>query len=300
MKSYDIVVIGAGPGGLTAGIYSGRRNVKTLILERAIVGGQITYATEIENYPGIESISGIELTKTMEKQARKFGCEIAMEEVLDMDLKKKIVTTPNGSYKAKAIILATGGQHKKLEIENEDKFIGRGVSYCATCDAPFFRGKRVAVVGGSDSAIAAALFVSEYASETYLIHRREELKAEAVNQKKLKQSKVRLILNASVKKIEGERKVERIVLEDAKSGKENKMEIEGLFIYVGTTPTTELAKKAGVKLDERGYIETNAKKETNIKGVYAIGDATGGIWQTAQAVGDGAVAAVNAYQYIKK
>jgi len=300
MKSYDIVIIGAGPGGLTAGIYASRRGMKTLILERAVVGGQITYATKVENYPGIESVSGIELTKTMEKQARKFGCEIAMEEVLDMDLKKKIVTTSKGSYKAKAVILATGGQHKKLEIENEDKFIGRGVSYCATCDAPFFRGKRVAVVGGSDSAIAAALFVSEYASETYLIHRREELKAEAVNQKKLKQSKVRLILNASVKKIEGERKVERIVLENANSGKENRMEIEGLFIYVGTTPTTELAKKAGIKLDERGYIETNAKKETNMKGVYAVGDATGGIWQTAQAVGDGAVAAVNAYQHIKK
>ena len=300
MKSYDIVIIGAGPSGLTAGIYASRRGMKTLILERAVVGGQITYATKVENYPGIESVSGIELTKTMEKQARKFGCEIAMEEVLDMDLKKKIVTTSKGSYKAKAVILATGGQHKKLEIENEDKFIGRGVSYCATCDAPFFRGKRVAVVGGSDSAIAAALFVSEYASETYLIHRREELKAEAVNQKKLKQSKVRLILNASVKKIEGERKVERIVLENANSGKENRMEIEGLFIYVGTTPTTELAKKAGIKLDERGYIETNAKKETNMKGVYAVGDATGGIWQTAQAVGDGAVAAVNAYQHIKK
>ena len=300
MKKYDIVVIGAGPGGLTAGIYAARRGMKTLILERGVIGGQMALATKIENYPGVERAPGMEIAKTMEKQAREFGCEIRMEEVVEMDLKKKTITTNADKYEAKAVILATGGGHKKLNIENEDKFLGRGVSYCATCDAPFFRGKRVAVVGGSDSAIMAALFIAEYAGETYLIHRRKELRAEEANQNKLKKSKIKVLIGKCVVRVEGDKKVERIVLKDAIDSKESKLDIDGLFIYIGNLPTTELAKKAGVRLDSMGYIETNAKKETNLKGIFAIGDAIGGIWQVAQAVGDGAVAAVNAYQYIKK
>jgi thioredoxin reductase (NADPH) len=299
MKKYDIIIIGAGPGGLAAGIYAARRNMKTLILERGVIGGQMALATEIENYPGVEKTQGMNIAKTMEKQAREFGCEIRMEEVVEMDLENKAIATNAGRYGAKAVILATGGGHKKLDIENEDKFLGRGVSYCATCDAPFFRGKKVAVVGGSDSAIMAALFIADYARETYLIHRREEFRAEGANQDKLKKSKVKVLTNKCVVRVEGDKKVERIVLKDMKDNKETKMDVDGLFIYIGTLPTTELAKKAGIKLDKLGYIEANSRKETNIRGVFAIGDATGGIWQVAQAVGDGAVAAVNAYNYIK-
>jgi len=299
MRKHDIVIIGAGPGGLAAGIYAARRNMKTLILERGVIGGQMALATEIENYPGVEKTQGMNIARTMEKQAREFGCEIRMEEVVEMDLKKKVITTNTDKYEAKAVILATGGGHKKLNIENEDKFLGRGVSYCATCDVPFFRGKRVAVVGGSDSAILAALFVADYASETYLIHRRDEFRAEEINQNRLKKSKVKVLTNKCVVRVDGDKKVEKIVLKDMKDNKESIMDVDGLFIYIGTLPTTELAKKAGIKLDKLGYIETNSKKETNIKGVFAIGDATGGIWQIAQAVGDGAVAAVNAYNYAK-
>jgi len=299
MKKYDIIIIGAGPGGLAAGIYAARRNMKTLILERGVIGGQMALATEIENYPGVEKTQGMNIAKTMEKQAREFGCEIRMEEVVEMDLENKAITTNAGRYGAKAVILATGGGHKKLDIENEDKFLGRGVSYCATCDAPFFQGKKVAVVGGSDSAIMAALFVADYARETYLIHRREGFRAEGANQDKLKKSKVKVLTSKCVVRVEGDKKVERIVLKDMKDNKETKMDVDGLFIYIGTLPTTELAKKAGIKLDKLGYIKANSRKETNIKGVFAIGDATGGIWQVAQAVGDGAVAAVNAYNYIK-
>ncbi len=295
MKSYDIVVIGAGPGGLTAGIYVARRNMKTLILERGVIGGQMALATEIENYPGVEKTSGMDIARTREKQAREFGCEIRMEEVVDMDLKNKTIVTNGDKYAAKAVILATGGGHKKLDIENEDKFLGRGVSYCATCDAPFFRGKRVAVVGGSDSAIMAALFVSAYAKETYLIHRSEKFRAEEANQRKLKQSKIKVLTDMCVTRVEGDKKVSGIALKNMKDNKESRMDVDGLFIYIGTLPTTELAKKAGIKLDKLGYIEVNARKETNLPGVYAIGDAVGGIWQVAQAVGDGAVAAVNAY-----
>ncbi len=300
MKNYDMVIIGAGPGGLTAGIYASRRSMKTLILERGVIGGQMALATEIENYPGVSKTSGMEIARTMEKQARGFGCEIRMEEVVDMDLKKKVITTNVDRYGAKAVILATGGGHKKLNIENEDKFLGRGVSYCATCDAPFFKGKRVAVIGGSDSAIGAALFISAYAGETYLIHRSEKFRAEEANQKKLKQSKIKVLTDTCVIRVEGDKKVNGIVLKNMKDDKESRMDVDGLFIYIGTLPTTELAKKAGITLDKLGYIETNARKETNLPGVYAIGDAVGGIWQVTQAVGDGAVAAVNAYQHIKK
>jgi thioredoxin reductase (NADPH) len=295
---YDLIIIGAGPGGLTAGIYASRRNLKTIILEGGVIGGQMALATEIENYPGVDRISGMELAKRMADQARKFGCEIKMEQVKDIDLQKKTVSTDTGSYSATAIILATGAGHKKLGMENEDKFVGRGVSYCATCDAPLFKGKRVAVVGGSDSAIMAALYLAEHASEVSLIHRRGELRAEETNQEKLKESKVKLILNAIITKVEGSSKVERITLE--KEGKTEEMPIDGIFVYVGVVPTTALAKKAGVKQDELGYIETDKNKETNIQGVFAIGDSTGGIWQIAQAVGDGAVAAMSAYKYIKK
>jgi len=297
MEEYDIIIIGAGPAGLTAGIYAGRRKMKTLILERGVIGGQMTLAHEVENYPGVEKTNGMELAKVMEQQAKKFGCTIRMEEALDMDLKNKVITTSNGKYKAKAVILATGGSHKKAEIENEEKFVGRGVSYCANCDAPFFKGKRVVVVGGSDSAISAALFAAEYAKEVHLIHRREEFRAEQANLDKMRKAKIDEVTCCIVVKIDGDKKVEKITLEDTNTKKRREMPIDGLFIYIGTTPTTELAKKAGVKVDKLGYIEKNDSKETNLAGVYAAGDATGGIWQISQAVGDGAVAAVSAYKY---
>ena len=180
---YDLIIIGAGPAGLTAGIYAGRRNIKTLIIGETI-GGQMASATAIENYPGFESVSGLELAKVMEVQARKFGCEIKTERVVESNVEKKTVKTDEKEYSAKAIIIATGTHYQRLGVKKEEEFLGRGISYCASCDAPFFKNKKVAVVGGSDAAIAAALYLKEYA-DVFLIHRRDELRAEIANQKKL-------------------------------------------------------------------------------------------------------------------
>lgn len=299
MEEYDVAIVGCGPAGMSAGIYAGRRGMKTLILERGVIGGQMASATKIDNYAGFDSIHGLELAKRMEAQVRRFGCEIRMEEVQAMDLRKGAITTNKGQYHAKAVILATGGGHKKLGIENEEKFVGRGVSYCITCDATFFKGKKVAFVGGSDAAITSALYLADYADLVYLIHRRDEFRAEEITKESVKKANITLVLDSVVKRIEGDKKVKAIVIENVKTKQTSTIEVDGLFIQIGIVPTTELAQAAGVRLDKLGYIETNVSKETNIEGVYAAGDATGGIWQIAQAVGDGSVAAVNAYKYIK-
>jgi thioredoxin reductase (NADPH) len=301
MADYDIIILGGGPAGLTAGLYAGRRSMKTLVLGE-LTGGQMSFAPRIENYPGIASISGMELTAKMAEQAKSFGCEIRAERVIGLDLKQeqKVVRTDAGEYRARAVIIATGAGHKKLEIPGEDRFLGHGLSYCATCDAVFFKGKRVAVIGGSDSAVVAALVLADAASETYLIHRRDELRAEEANRNALAASKVKVLWSTVVKEIKGADRVEALVLESTKTGAQSELAVDGLFIYAGTVPATELVKQAGVALDEKGFVIVTRKQETNIPGVYAAGDACGGILQISQAVGQGAVAAVNAYLSLKK
>lgn len=298
-KVYDVIIIGGGPAGLTAGIYAGRRGLKTIILSEAL-GGQMAMAHWVENYPGIDSMSGLELAEKMKKQAQKFGCEFKTEKVVGLDLKGEIkkVRTTEKEYSAKAVILATGAHSRKLEIEGEDKFIGRGVSYCATCDGPLFKGKKVAVVGGSDCAVNVAVYLSEVASETCLIHRRDRLRAEEANQKKLKKAKVKIILNSCIEKIQGDKFVKKIVIKDVNTDKRTELAIDGVFIEGGEIPTTEIVKAAGVDIDEKNFIKVNDKFETNIPGVFASGVVTGAFSQIVIATSQGAETATNVYLYL--
>lgn len=299
MTDYDVIIIGAGPAGLAAGIYAGRRNLKTLIIGE-LIGGQMSLAHIIENYPGFEGITGLDLTKKMQKQAEKFGCEIKIDKVIDMELKGDIkkIKTSSKEYTCKAVIIASGGQHRKLNVEGEDKYIGKGVSYCATCNGPLFRDKIVAVVGGSDTALMYAVYLDEICKKVYLIHRRDQFRAEEANQENLKKSKVKLILNSIVEKIEGNESVKNLKIKNVKNGEVSDLAVEGVFIEVGHIPSTYIANKAGVEIDEKKFIIVNKDKETNVKGVFAAGDVTGTLAQIATAVGDGAIAATNAYYYI--
>jgi len=305
---YDLIIIGAGPAGISAGIYAVRRGLKTLILEKASVGGQMLLTNEIGNWPGFESISGSDLAKRMEDHARKLGVEIKVEEVIGMNLKDEVktgikdevktVTTRDGEYQTKTVIIATGGQHRKLGIIGDDEFSGRGVSYCAVCDGPFFRDKAVAVIGGGNAAAEDALYLSEIASKTYLIHRKQSLRAEEAIQEKLKKKGVEFILNTEVEEIMGGKFVTSIKIKTEE--KEGILSLEGVFVVIGNVPSTTMAKGAGMELDEKGYIKVNRDQETSIPGVFAAGDVTGGVMQISTAVGEGCVAALSAYKYIRK
>jgi thioredoxin reductase (NADPH) len=300
MELYYIIIIGSGPAGLTAGLYAARRNLKTLILFESL-GGQMSWAPSVENYPGSESISGLKLAEKMKSQAEKFGCEFKPAKVVSLDLKNKIkkIKTTEKEYSAKAVIIATGSHYRKLEAEGEDKFIGKGVSYCSVCDGPCFKGKKVAVIGGSDAAVRSAIYLSEIASETWLIHRRDQLRAEEVNQKNLEKSKVKIIWNSVVEKIEGDKKVKKIIIKDVNTNKTKELDIDGVFIEVGEVPTTEIVKAAGVEINEKNFIKVNENFETNIKGVFASGDVTGSFAQIVVAAAEGAEAATNAYLYLR-
>lgn len=297
---YDIIIIGGGPAGLAAGLYAARRNLKTLVLFQAL-GGQMSYAPSVENYPGSSPIPGIKLAEKMRKQAKKFGCDFRTETVVSLDLKgetKKIKTTEK-EYAAKAVIIATGSHYRKLEAEGEDKFIGKGVSYCAVCDGPLFKGKKVAVIGGSDTAIKSALYLSEIASQVYLIHRRDQLRAEEANQKKLEKSKVKIIWNSVVDKILGDKLVNKIIIKDVNTNETKELAVGGVFVEIGEIPTTEIVKAAGVEINDKNFINVNDKFETNLTGVFAAGDVTGSFAQIVVAAAEGAEAATNAYLFLK-
>jgi thioredoxin reductase (NADPH) len=300
MESYDMIIIGGGPAGLSAGIYAGRRKLKVIILSENL-GGQMAYAHIVENYPGIDSISGVELSEKMKAQAERCGCIFRFESVVSMDLKgdvKKVKTRDN-EYSAKAIIIATGCKYKKLEAEGEDKFIGKGVSYCSTCDGPLFEGKKVAVIGGSDTAVKSALYLKDIASEVYLVHRRDQLRAEETNQENLKKSKVKIIWNSVVEKIDGDSLVRKIILKNVNTEEKQEIMLDGVFIEVGEVPTTEVAKSLGIDINDKNFIKVGSKFETNIPGVYAAGDVTGSMAQIITAAAGGADAATEAYLYMK-
>ncbi len=300
MEEYDVIIIGGGPAGLGAGLYAARRNLKTLILSETL-GGQMALAHIVENYPGVESITGIELSEKMKKQVEKFGCEFKLEPVVGLELKGEIkkVKTKEKEYSAKVVIIATGSHYRRLEAEGEEKFIGKGVSYCSTCDMPLFKDKKVAVVGGSDSAVNAVIYASEITSEAYLIHRRDKLRAEEVTQEKLKKSPVKIIWNSVVEKIEGDKLVNKIIIKNVKTNETQELELDGVFIEIGEIPTTEIVKAAGVEVNEKKFVVVNDKFETNISGVYGVGDVVGSFAQIIVAAAEGAEAATNAYLYLK-
>ncbi len=297
----DLVIIGGGPAGLTAGIYAKRARLKTTLFEREMVGGQIALSDVIENYPGFPSISGMELMQRFEEHARGLGLEIVLAEVRDVTFQEeiKVVKTSKGDYPAKAIVVATGARPRRLGVPGEKEFTGKGVSYCATCDGPFFRGRDVMVVGGGDTAIKEAVFLSKLARKVYVAHRRDKLRAEKILQERaFNTENIEFLWSHVLKEIRGEKFVEDVMVEELGTGTLKTVKAEGVFIFVGINPTTDFID---VEKDERGFIKTTARMETSHPGVFAAGDCTTTpLLQVATAVGNGAIAAYEAEKYIEE
>lgn len=297
-REQDVVIVGGGPGGLTTAIYLARYGLKTLVIERSAPGGKVNVNPLIENYPGFESVSGEELARRMHAHALKCGASVlSPEEVVKLDLRgemKGVYTGSGREFVARAVVIATGAEERRLGIPGEAELFGKGVSYCAVCDAPFFRGKRVLVVGGGNTAAISALHLSRIASEVILVHRRASMRAERALVDKLRATaNVRFRLNSVITRVVGSSKVEGALLKDLGSGEESLMEVDGVFIFVGVEPRSELARESGVEVDERGFIKVDHWQRTNLPGVYAVGDVTGEPMQIAKAVGDGVRAAVD-------
>ncbi len=299
---YDVIIIGAGPAGLAAGIYAARMKMRTLILESTLPGGRAVYAPLVENFPGFpEGITGAELTDKMVKQTERFGAEIrSSEEVLDIGLEDKIrtVVTRSGKFQGLSVIVTTGTQQKKLQLPGESEYIGRGISYCSVCDGPFFRNKTVAVVGSNDHALEDALNLSKFSKKVILVSHKEEFEAAKMLIEEVKKKTNIQIVKAKMKEIVGNGFVKALRVQDS-NGKEDMLHVDGVFILIGSTPMTEVVKKAGVSLDERGCVKVDRRQATNIEGVFAAGDCTCGGMQVITAAGEGATAAVQAYRYIK-
>ncbi len=301
---YDLIVVGGGPAGLTAGIYAVRRNLKTLVITKD-VGGQVTLTHKIENYPGFIEITGSELAELFRQHAEALGVEIWMDEVIEVKKngeKDFTVKTLYGmEYKAKAIILAIGGKHRMLNVPGEKELIGKGVSYCFTCDGPFFKDKVVAVVGGGDSAFRAVEYLSEIAKKVYLIHRRDKFRAEEALVERVKSlENVEFVLNSVVKEILGKEHVEGVRIENVKTREEKILKVDGIFIEIGNIIRQELIQHLRLKTNEKGEIIVDKRCQTSVPGVFAAGDCTDvPEKQIVIAAAMGAIAALSAYRYIK-
>jgi thioredoxin reductase (NADPH) len=303
MQHFNLIIIGGGPAGLTAGIYGSRSGLSTLILEEMVCGGAMATAPFIENYPGYEKITGFDLAQIMKNHAIKSGVIIKeLEPVSKIEIEDKIkkVYTSTSEYSCDALIIATGGKRRRLNAKGEKEYTGKGVSYCAICDGALYKGKKVAVVGGSNCAASAALYLSNLANETYLIHRRNKLRCEKVLNKQLIDSKIELIWNSVVKEIKGSNILESIIVNNIENKKDAEIKVDGLFIEIGIIPNSKIAVEAGIKVNAAGYIIVDRYMQTNISGVYAAGDITGGFEQIAVAVGEGTIAYDSAYQFINQ
>lgn len=286
---YDIIIIGAGPAGLTAALYAKRAEKKVLVLEKKAYGGQIIDAQNIENYPAVNNISGFDFATNLYNQALNAGSEIKFEEVIEINDNHEVTTNKN-KYKAKSIIIATGLERRKLEIPNEDKFIGRGISYCAICDGAFYKNKITAVNGGGNTALEDALYLSKICKKVYLIHRRNTLRGDIKYQNEIaKQENIEIVLNSNITKIEGEETVESIQIES--NGKTKEIKVDALFIAIGQTPNSDLFKNI-ISVTNDGYIVSSDGVHTNKKGIYVAGDIREKeIRQLTTAVADGTIAA---------
>jgi len=301
-QEYDVIIIGGGPAGLSAGIYTARSRLKSLLIEKDIIGGKIVNAELVENYPGFpQGINGYELTQLMHQQATRFGLETVTGEVtaLDVSGKQKIVKTNEGDFTARAIIIAGGSKEQTLGVPGEQEFTGRGVSYCATCDAALFAEVPVAVVGGSNAALYDALQAAKFASSVVIIHRRQELRATRIVQEQaFAHPKIRFLWNTVVDSIDGEDTVKSLKLRNVVTGEKSTQQVAGVFVAIGFNPNTAYLKGL-LPLDEAGYIITNEKMETSVPGILAAGDIrSNSIRQVISAAGDGATAAIYAERYL--
>ncbi|OPX29742.1 MAG: thioredoxin-disulfide reductase [Candidatus Cloacimonas sp. 4484_143] len=304
INDYDVAIIGGGPAGLSAAIYAARGGLKTVLFEKALIGGQIVVTAEVENYPGFEqNVTGFDIIEKMQQQAERFGTDIKLEEVKAIGLEGlcKIIETSNGTYKVQSVIMATGAHPRKLAVPGEEKFTGRGVSYCATCDGALYRNKIVAVVGGGDSAVEEAIFLTKFAKKVYVIHRRNELRAvKIVQDRAFKNEKMEFVLDTVVQAIEGKDFVEKLVIFNKKTNNVSELEVDGVFIYVGIIPSSDLVESR-VEFDPQGFIITDDSMHTELPGVYAAGDVTHKVLrQVVTACSDGATAAFAAEKWIEE
>ncbi len=298
MEEYDLVIIGGGPAGLTAGIYAGRQGMNAVILERMTGAGSGYMVPLMENYPGFEVTSGKELLEKMRKQVEKHIPIRNMEEVKEIRENSPgdiSLTTSQGEYRAKSVIISTGSHHRRLNVPGEYEFLGRGVSYCATCDGPLFKEKSVVVVGGGNAAVQEAIYLNDLDCDVTIIHRRDELRAEKYLQNKLKEHEIPVIWDSVVEGINGEGVVNSVSILNRKTQEKKDLPTDGVFIAVGEEPLNKVAQSAGVELDKEGYIVTDKHQRTNLPGIYAAGDITGGIKQWVVACSEGAVAALIAF-----
>ncbi|OGF64539.1 MAG: thioredoxin-disulfide reductase [Candidatus Fischerbacteria bacterium RBG_13_37_8] len=304
MNTYNVIIIGSGPAGYTAGLYTARANLEPLIICGYQAGGQLTLTSEVENFPGFpEGILGPQLMENMKKQATKFGAQLIFKEVTAVNFKERPfkVIVDDGEYQAKSVIIATGSYARMLGVENEKKFYGRGLSTCATCDAAFFKDRKVAVVGGGDSAMEEALFISRFASEVQVIHRRDALRASKVLQDRaFKNDKIKFIWNTVVRQILGERFVTGIELENIIDRSISTLEINGVFVAIGHEPKTKIFQ-GEIALDAHGYIVADQSGKTDVEGIFAAGDVKDFRYRQAiTAAGSGCIAALEVAVYLSE
>lgn len=305
IKEYDIVIVGAGPGGLCAGLYASRANRKAVCLEKYLPGGQIANTDEVEDYLGFDLISGAELSMKFANHAKSFGLEIESEEVEEVYVEGdyRYARCASGNiYKAKAIILSTGGSPVKLGIPGEEEYAGKGVSYCAICDGAFFKNQVIAVVGGGDAAVEEGTFLTKFGSKVYIIHRRDELRAaKIIQQRAFDNEKIEFIYDTIPEEISGsDRQVTTLHLKNVKTGEKSKLEVGAVFPFIGFRPNSKITRE-NLRVDKGGYIITDEKMETSIKGIFACGDVRAQlVRQITNAVGDGTTAAVAAEKYIEE
>ncbi len=299
----DLIIIGGGPAGLAAALYSARYNLKTLLIAEK-PGGEMANAPFVENYPGFEKISGADLTAKITEQVKKMGVKIVTAKATDIkEISEdfEVATNQDQKFQAKTLLLAVGMERRKLGVKGEKEFAGKGLSYCATCDGPLYKGKTVAVIGGGDAGLAAAFHLTQICKKVYIIEILKESKAEPYWQKKIKTKKnIEILLDTKVKEIFGDQTVQGVVLETSKG--EKKLKVEGVFVEIGSVPNTDLAKKLKLKLDEKGFIVIDQSSATNKKGIWAAGDITTGsdyFWQILPSMSEGVIAAHSIFKYSK-
>jgi len=302
-KIYEVIIIGGGPAGLTAGLYTSRSRLNTLLIEIGLLGGQMTTTELVENFPGFpQGIAGDELSRLMEEQAKRFGLEVVSQEAVEVktDGEMKIVKADDTIYHCKALIICTGNEWRKLEVPGEKEFTGKGVSYCATCDGAFFRDSQIVVVGGGDSALTEALYLTKFAKEVTIIHRRDALRGTKIYQERVfANPKIKLLWNSVVQEIKGDSVVRSVLLKNLETREITEHPAEGVFLFVGLLPRTQFLKGL-VQMDKGRYILTDENGETSVKGIFAAGDCRKKLLrQVATAVGDGATAAFAAEKYLE-